>query len=229
MPPQAPTPPTSAPVTYCPVCHAEVSGTSRFCNSCGASLTQASPVAMPSTGAGPVDIRQKVDADRGFLKRLQLLIPGYRGYRLGEDIREADSLLRLQIADKVHQSVVSVQDCRTALANAGQFAVLTSLTDTLSDLQRLEGEIRHAEQGYSGISAATRVRPEQLDSLYQFDYGFAQAADQLLQTLGPLRDAAGNPNGAGANDALTQTRAQVRALDTAFKSRMSAVQGILVS
>ena len=175
-----------------------------------------------------MDIRQKVDADRGILKRVQLLIPGFRGYRLGEDIREADSLLRLQVADKVHASVQSIQDCRTALANAGQFQALNSLADALSDLQRLEGEIRHAAQGYSGISPTTRVRPEQLDGLYQYDYGFAVAADQLSQTLGPLRAAAGNPAGAGAMDAVNQVRDQVRQLDQAFKARLNAVQGIQV-
>jgi len=186
------------------------------------------PVVAPA-GNPPVDIRQKVDADRGILKRLQLLVPGFRGYRQGEDLREADSILRLQVATKVHQAVQSVQDCRTSLANAGNFQAMTSLADALADLQKLEGEIRHAEQGYSGISPATRVRPEQLDGLYQYDYGFAQAADQLVATLGPLRDASGNPGDAAALASVTQVRAQVRQLDAAFKARMNAVQGIQVS
>lgn len=176
-----------------------------------------------------MDIRQKVDADRGLLKRVQLLVPGFRGYRLGEDLREADSMLRLQVAAKVHQSVVTMTDARTALANSGNFAALTSLSEALADLQRLEGEIRHGEQGYSGISPATRVRPEQLDRLYEYDYGFASAADQLNQTLAPLRAGGGDPSSAGTSEALTTVRAQVRQLESAFRARMNAVQGILIS
>lgn len=228
-PPPPPTGPAPAASVYCPACRAQSPAGTKFCPNCGTSLGQpvaTSPLAPP--GQPPVDIRQKVDADRGFLKRLQLLIPGFRGYRQGEDLREADSILRLQVADKVHQSVQTIQDSRVNLTNAGQFQALTSLADALADLQKLEGEIRHAAQGYSGISPATRVRPEQLDQLYQYDYGFAEAADQLAQTLEPLRAAGGNPAMPGAMDAVNQVRAQVRQLDAAFKSRMSAVQGVMV-
>ncbi|MCI4336869.1 MAG: zinc ribbon domain-containing protein [Thermoplasmata archaeon] len=223
----APAPPPPS-VVYCPACHAPLTASSRFCPNCGASLGQPNAMAGSAPNAAPVDIRQKVDADRGTLKRLQLLLPGFRGYRLGEDIREADSMLRLQIADKVHKSVATIQDSRTALANAGQFSVLTSLSEALSDLQRLEGEIRHAEQGYTGISPATRIRPEQLDRLYEYDYGFATAADQLSNTLEPLRAALGNPSSPPATDALNAVRAQTRALDAAFKARTNAIQGILI-
>lgn len=230
-PPAAPTPGSSAApsVVYCPACHAPLTASSRFCPNCGASLNQPNPTASAGASSQPVDLRQKVDADRGLLKRLQILVPGFRGYRLGEDLREADSMLRLQVAGKVHQSVVTMTDARTALANAGNFAALTTLSEALTDLQRLEGEIRHAEQGYSGISPATRVRPEQLDRLYEYDYGFASAADQLNQTLAPLRDGGGDPKSAGTAQALTTVRAQVRQLESAFRARMNAVQGILVN
>ncbi|EQD65037.1 hypothetical protein B2A_01749, partial [mine drainage metagenome] len=45
---------------------------------------------MSAPGPLPPDLRERVDQDRGSLKRLQLMVPGYRAYRQGEDIREAD-------------------------------------------------------------------------------------------------------------------------------------------
>lgn len=229
--PAAPSPPSAGATTTCPTCRQTVPAGTRFCPNCGASLATPSataPAPAPGSAPPPVDLRQKVEADRGFLKRLQLLVPGFRGYRQGEDLREADSLLRLQVADRVHQSVETIQECRTSLTNAGQFQALTGLADALADLQKLEGEIRHAAQGYSGISPATRIRPEQLDQLYQYDYGFAEAASAMLRTLEPLRAMGGDPSRPGAMDAVTQVRAQVRSLDSAFRARMNAVQGILV-
>ena len=66
----------------CPKCGATLLPGLRFCNACGASL--APTAAAPGAAASPpVDLRQRVDQDRGVLKRLQLLIPGYRGYRRG--------------------------------------------------------------------------------------------------------------------------------------------------
>ena len=214
-------PPAPGPTT-CPACHAPVAAGARFCAACGASLAPAPPAAA---GAPPVDIRSVVDADRGVLKRLQMLIPGFRGYREGEDIREADSLLRLQVADRVHRSAAAIQGWRTALTNQGQFASLTSLADALADLQRLEGEIRHAEQGYTGISPAVRLRPEQLDRLYEYDYGFAAAANDLWATAGPIATLAPGADAAGL---LVKIQTQVKALDQAFRARRDAVEGIRV-
>ena len=47
------------------------------------------------------DIRERVEEDRGLIKKIQLKIPGYAGYRRREDIRNADILLRNQVADQV--------------------------------------------------------------------------------------------------------------------------------
>ena len=84
----------------------------RFCPACGQAIS-------PATGTAatpPVDIRQRVDEDRGVLKKLQLLVPGFRGYRQGEDLREADSVLRLQVADKVHSTISLLTQRRQALS-----------------------------------------------------------------------------------------------------------------
>lgn len=229
----------------CPKCGTALAAGSRFCNACGAAIPSTAPAAPMSmapaggtlpapvaTGAAPsqpVDIRERVQDDRGFLKKLQLLIPGYRGYRQGEDARAADSFLRLQIADKVHRSVQTMVDIRQSLSQSGQFQGLTDLSPLLADLQQLEGEIRHAEQGYTGISPALRIQPAQIDQLYEYDYGFAQAADQVAAGLVPLSAAAQSGDAAATNAAVATTRAQVRQLDTAFKARIRAVEGILVA
>jgi len=38
------------------------------------------------------DLRTKVEEDRGLLKKIELFLPGFRGYRKKEDLRAADSL-----------------------------------------------------------------------------------------------------------------------------------------
>ena len=119
-------------------------------------------------------------------------------------------------------------DARQSMTQANLFEGLMALAPLLAELQVLEGEIRNAEQGYSGMSAALKVSPDQIDRLYEYDFGFAQAADQLTLTLAPLRDAATGTNDAAVTAAIATVRAQVRQLDTAFKARLRAIQGILV-
>lgn len=235
--------PSSATVS-CPKCGAAFPVGPKFCKKCGSPLPAAAPAipglatapppATPgptpaASGATPVDLRQRVDDSRGFIKRLQLLVPGYRGYREGEDIRAADSLLRLQVADKIKSARATVENTRQALVQANQFAALTSLSPLIAALWKLEGEIRNAEQGYTGISPAVRINPQQIDRLYEYDFGFAQAGDQLCETISSLPALATGPSAPQALDLITTARGQVNQLDQAFKARIQAIEGIRVS
>jgi hypothetical protein len=169
-----------------------------------------------------------VDDDRGVIKRLQLLVPGYRSYREGEDIRAADELLRVQVADKVKNARATVENTRQLLVQANQFTALNDLSPLIADLWKLEGEIRNAEQGYTGISANVRIRPEQLDRLYEYDFGFAQAGNTLAQTVSSLPSIASGPNAAQSGAVIATARGQVNQLDQAFKARVQAIEGIRV-
>jgi hypothetical protein len=228
-------PAAPAAVATCPACGASIADpASRFCGRCGAALNGTPPPPPPGAGSAPappagpapVDIRARVEADRGYLKRLQLLLPGFRGYRLGEDARAADSFLRLQVADRVHRSVQALQDCRNLLTRQNQYSALTDLASLLSDLQQLESRIRFAEQGYSGLAPALRVTPEMLDRLYEYDYGFVSAADQLLASTGAVVQAATAGNAAGLGPALQTVHGQVGQLTNAFQARMREIEGI---
>jgi zinc-ribbon domain len=230
----SPVAPTPAPAVLCPKCGASAPAGARFCNACGSSLVVAqgsSTGTLGPAGSPPLDIRQKVEGDRGFLKRLQLLVPGFRGYREGEDLRAADSILRREVADKVKAARLTIENARSALSNAGLFASLTDLAPLIADLLRIEGEIRAAEQGYTGFTPAVRIDPSRLDRLYEYDYGFAQAADQLNQSVAALPGlvAGPTPNPAAVAGVLTSARGMLSQLDIAFKARIQVVEGIRVS
>jgi hypothetical protein len=243
---------TAASNLVCPKCGTPFAAGQQFCKQCGASLASvapaappappapptvasappsapAPPAAPPASGAAPVDLRERVDADRGVIKRLQLLVPGYRSYREGEDIRAADSLLRIQVADKLKNARATAENTRQALVQANQFTALTDLAPLIADLWKLEGEIRFAEQGYTGISPAVRINPQQIDRLYEYDFGFAQAGDQLSQTVASLPALAMGPSAGQTGAVIATARSQVNQLDQAFKARIQAIQGIRVS
>ncbi|HYA69916.1 MAG TPA: zinc ribbon domain-containing protein [Thermoplasmata archaeon] len=230
-PPPPPPAPAGGPIT-CPKCGSTATPGSRFCNICGSSLFTeggSSTGTMAPAGSPPIDIRQKVDQDRGPLKRLQLLIPGYRGYREGEDIRAADSFLRIQVADKIKNARTTIENSRSSLSNAAQFQALNDLAPVIADLLRFEGEVRFAEGGFTGFSPAVRINPQQLDRLYEYDYGFVQAADQLNQTTAQLPSIATGSNPAEVAALVTTVRGQVSQLEQAFKARIQVIEGIRVS
>lgn len=131
------------------------------------------------------DIRQQVDQNRGFLKKLELMVPGLSGYRDKEDIRVADELLRNQVADKLDQAKANLENFRKQLVNNNDFTNLTSLGSLINQIQQLSGQVRHSEQGYSGFVPTIKVDQTKLDSLYEYDYNFVASAGQLLSITSP--------------------------------------------
>src|SRR5438552_439901 len=99
------------------------------------------------------DIRDRVEQDRGLLKKIQLVIPGYAGYRRREDIRAADNLLRIQLANQLKGVRGDLEDIRDQMAMDGKVQGLQSIGNAIFTIEGLEAKVRHAEGGYSGLSA----------------------------------------------------------------------------
>lgn len=129
------------------------------------------------------DIRRQVEANRGISKKLELLIPGLRGYRKLEDLRVCDSLLRNQVSDKLDQAKEDLERLRSQLAGSGDFGSLAALGGLISQVQQFSGEVRHSQQGYSGFGAPIRVDEGKLSKLYDYDLDFVNSAFQLQEAV----------------------------------------------
>ena len=136
--------------------------------------------------AGNPDLRRQVEENRGPLKKLQLLIPGLNSYRRSEDIRVADELLRNQVSDKLDQSKENLEDLRKQMAGVGDYTNLSAVGSLISQVQQFSGQVRHAEQGYSGLAATISIDEAKLDSLYQYDYDFVISSISVLNTTSGL-------------------------------------------
>ena len=85
-----------------------------------ASQSNPTPDSTAQDAGSDPDIRQQVDDSRGFQKKLELLVPGLRGYRTHEDLRVADDLLRNQVADKLDQTKANLETPAQADGRRGQ-------------------------------------------------------------------------------------------------------------
>ena len=173
------------------------------------------------------DLRSKVEEDRGLLKKIQMGIPGFRGYRQKEDLRIADSLLRMQVADLLKSDVLRTLELILERAgNALELDLMNDIATVVSAAKTAETRVRHAEQGYSGISPAYRVTDEQLNTLYAFDVSLVDG----IRSLGELcRTALGS---ADAGDFglvkadLRDIRAGLAELSAVFEKRIETMAGL---
>jgi len=171
------------------------------------------------------DIRDRVEQDRGLLKKIQLVIPVYAGYRRREDIRAADNLLRIQLANQLKGVRGDLEDIRDQMAMDGKVQGLQSIGNAIFTIEGLEAKVRHAEGGYSGLSATIQIKETELDKLYEYDYAMLDSLDKAAAVVPMIRDA-GDPKSFDAS--LKACREAIAGFETAWKNRMMAVTGIQV-
>jgi len=180
-----------------------------------------------SSGSDNPDIRQQVDQGRGTLKKLQLMIPGLRGYRSKEDIRVSDDLLRNQVADKIDLSKSNLESVRKQMVLAGDFTNLTTVGSLISQFQQFSGEVRHSQQGYSGFAATFQFTDARLNSLYEYDYAFVNAAIALVNNTSPPSLTYDPTSPAAVQPQLQKLQALVSDFKLKWSQRIEAVENIL--
>ncbi len=173
------------------------------------------------------DIRQQVDEGRGFLKKLQLIVPGLRGYRNKEDIRVADDLLRNQVADKIDLAKGNLEAVRKQIVLASDFTNLGQVGSLIAQLQQFSGQIRHSEQGYSGLAASFTFDDARLNKLYEYDYAFVNAAVALVNNTSSPNLVYDPSNLASVQPQLTKLQGMVVDFKQKWSVRIEAVENIL--
>lgn len=169
------------------------------------------------------DIRKQVESSRGTVKKLELLIPGVRSYRKLEDVRASDELLRSQVADKLDQAKSDLEGLRKQLASGGDFSSLTAVGGLISQTQQFSGEVRHAQQGYSGIAPTIRIDEDRLNKLYEYDLDFVGSAFELEQAASHI-----TPGTAALASELSSLTDALAAVRKKWTVRMEAVEGLLL-
>jgi hypothetical protein len=171
------------------------------------------------------DIRDRVEEDRGILKKIQTYIPGFRGYRRREDIRDADRMLRAQLADKLGIQRRGLEECRAILAQNIAPKELELVGGLISQFKKVEGQVAHAETGYSGIAADIQIKEEELDRLYEFDASMLDHVASIAMSVDSLKGSLMAADEANTFKELMNIKARITAFEDTFKRRIRVIEG----
>lgn len=170
-----------------------------------------------------VDLRERVKEDRGLLKKLELAIPGFRGYRKREDLRIADSLLRKQLADDLGDVKEKIELCRKDLAAKMEMDILNNIGALMNNITSTENRVRHAEQGYSGISADYNIREDELESMYEWDLHLLSDIQKLSDTVSLLQSTISSGDAGAIGKKIEEVEEDIREFNSLFDRRIETI------
>lgn len=173
----------------------------------------------------PTDIRGRVEEDRGILKKIQTFIPGFRGYRLREDLRDADRMLRSQLAQKLGLERRGLEECRGLVVKSYGSKELDQIGGLINHFKKMEGAVTHAEMGYSGFAADIQIKETELDRLYEFDAAMLDHLVSMHASIESLKGALMAADEASSHRDLMNIKARITDFEDQFNRRMLAIQG----
>jgi hypothetical protein len=167
------------------------------------------------------DLTEKVQASQNKLEQLASKIPGYAGYKKKEQRREADKLLRLQVAQRYEEQLSRLNEILYNLTMQGELRAIVLLERAVMKLQLLIDRIKTATYGYAGLFDAVKVDEDALDRLYDFDEAMLSGVDQVAEILDRLsaKVQGEEPTLAEANELITA----LESLNNTFSQRQDVI------
>ncbi|AEK72279.1 hypothetical protein GQS_01885 [Thermococcus sp. 4557] len=134
--------------------------------------------------------------ETSIVEKLELVIPGFHGYKKKEMIREDDRLVRGKVADILAQARREMERAiqRCAMVNCAQLMALDTMR---KKLMALESRVRHAEAGYRGYFDRVKFKEEELNRLLEYDARMIELAEEILNEVKALNGQIADPQALG--------------------------------
>ena len=174
------------------------------------------------------DIRDRVKEDRGILKTIQMYIPGFRGYRIREDLRDSDRMLRAQMSKLLKAQRQGMEESRELVQDFTS-PQLDNIGRVINNFKKIERAVEHADVGYSGISADVRIKEDEINRLYEFDASLIDDINAMSWGVQRLKTALDNGDKSEAEMEIKAVKSALSQFDTTFKKRKLVITGTEVS
>lgn len=175
------------------------------------------------------DIRERIEDDRGLLKKIQMFVPGFRGYRIKEDLRDADKMLRGQLSNKISLLRNDLENTRRMIPVRFDSKEPEYIGGIINQYKKLESLVLHSASGYSGISADIAFKQDELDRLYEYDLKMFEDLQDIENTNNLLKTAVSSGNADSTVNQIINLRSLLDKFEVDFNNRINIVQDTLVS
>lgn len=124
--------------------------------------------------------------EKGLLEKLELIIPGFHGYKKKELLREDDRLIRNYVYMKLKEARDKVRELMLSALNGEIFIPVTKLDRIWKELDLAGSKIKNAPAGYAGLFDRIKVKEEELEELKKQDVMIVVMIEDLLSLINEL-------------------------------------------
>jgi hypothetical protein len=169
------------------------------------------------------DILGKVTADQDFFKKILAKIPGFKGYIERGNRRMSDKILREKIADEFETHYQRVSSLQRDLISQGELQYIDDLEASALKLRQFIDRVRTASYGYAGLFDAIKIKQDELDQVYQYDYALLELSDEVRGAIDNVETSVGTE---GLEAALRHLQTVSQQCVNAFNKRSEVMQGL---
>jgi len=171
---------------------------------------------------------EKIQASEKPLERLMLNIPGFRGYKVREQRREADRIVRDHIYRALEEYRDDLTTCFQALNDAKAGELVEPMNRLIAKLDRVAEKINRASYGYSGFFDAIKVDEPELDNMLAYDTQLMDLARKIGDATSSFKADLAQGKLENARTNQTTLDSLVGNLESAFDQRKGVIEGVKV-
>lgn len=144
------------------------------------------------------------------LEKLELIIPGFKGYKQKELLREDDKLIRNYLYKRIKEAEETIRSYLNDSLDGKIPISVSELSAVAKDLNSLSTRIRISPSGYSGYFDRLKVTEKELEQLKKLDIELVSRCDEVVSLTYKVKENA---------SLITELREKVRAVSSSVSER----------
>lgn len=137
------------------------------------------------------NLKAKIQANRDFIDRITVQLPGFKGYVEKSENYDADRIIREFIADKVLATKKNLTLLSAEFVKSGELATIQEIDSMQNLLEGLLKKVQYADYGTSGAFSKIKISEEDQNRLLEYDWRLISSFDEINGMTGKLQSLQG--------------------------------------
>lgn len=168
-------------------------------------------------------LKNKIQANRDFITRIAVGIPGFKGYIEKAENYDADRMIRVFVSDKILVTKKTLAMLSGDLSREADLAALPDLDSLGNVLEGLFKKVQYAEYGPSGQFSSLKITEEDQNRLLEFDWRLIAQFDEILTLTSGLQLSRGD----ALKSALKSVKTKVIDFEKLFDERKYVIMEVI--